>query len=142
MRMIRLRKSQPVLQRRRFFRGATFRDSSLKDVAFFRPDGQEMTEDDWKQPHIRAVAYLLGGDTIATPDERGERIVGDTLLVLMNAHHEPLRYTLPEIDWGREWEILVDTSGASDAKRDRLAARGVVEVGARSLMVLSRLAAD
>ena len=142
MRMIRLRKSQPVLQRRRFFHGTTFRDSSLKDVAFFRPDGQEMTEDDWKQPHIRAIAYLLGGDTIATPDERGERIVGDTLLVLMNAHHEPLRYTLPEIDWGREWEILVDTAGASDAKRDRLAARGVVEVGARSLMVLSRPAAD
>ena len=142
MRMIRLRQRQPVLQRRRFFRGATFRDSSLKDVAFFRPDGQEMTEEDWNQPHIRAMAYLLGGDTISTPDERGERIVGDTLLVLMNAHHEPLPYTLPEIDWGQEWEILVDTAGASDAKRDRLTARGVVEVGGRSLVVLSRPAAD
>jgi isoamylase len=101
-----------------------------------------MTEEDWNQPHIRAMAYLLGGDTIATPDERGERIVGDTLLVLMNAHHEPLPYTLPEIDWGQEWEILVDTAGASDAKRDRLTARGVVEVGGRSLVVLSRPAAD
>ena len=142
MRMIRLRQAQPVLQRRRFFRGTTFRDSSLKDVAFFRPDGQEMTEDDWQQPYIRAVAYLLGGDTISTPDERGERIVGDTLLVLMNAHHEPVPYTLPEIDWGREWEILIDTAGKSDAKRDRLTARGVVEVGGRSLVVLSRTAAD
>ena len=141
IRMIRLRQSQPVLQRRRFFRGATFRDSSLKDLAWFRPDGQEMTEEDWRQPYIRSLAYLLGGDTIATPDERGERIVGDTLLVLLNAHHEPVAYTLPDIDWGREWEILIDTAGASDAKRDRLYARGQVEVAPRSLAVLVRPAA-
>jgi isoamylase len=138
IRMTRLRRAQPVLQRRRFFRGGTFRDSSLKDLAWFRPDGQEMTEEDWKQPYIRSLAYLLGGDTIATPDERGERIVGDTLLVLMNAHHEAVPYTLPDIDWGREWEILVDTSGESEQKRDRLAARGVVDVCGRSLVVLSR----
>jgi len=141
IRMIRLRQSQPVLQRRRFFRGQHFRDSSLKDLAWFRPDGQEMTEEDWRQPYIRSLAFLLGGDTIATPDERGERIVGDTLLVLMNAHHETLPYTLPAIEWGREWEILVDTAGASDAKRDHLYASGVVEVVPRSLVVLSRPAA-
>jgi glycogen operon protein len=138
MRMIRLRKEQPVLQRRRFFRGQHFRDSSLKDLAWFRPDGQEMTEEDWKQPYIRAVAYLLAGDAIATPDERGQRIVGDSLLVLMNAHHEAVPYTLPAVEWGREWEILVDTAGASDAKRDGIFASGVVEVAPRSLVVLSR----
>jgi isoamylase len=140
-RMIRLRQSQPVLQRRRFFRGQHFHDSSLKDLAWFRPDGQEMTDEHWKQPYIRSLAYLLGGDAIATPDERGERIVDDTLLVLMNAHAEPVPYTLPDIDWGREWEILIDTAGASDAKRDRLYARGQVEVAPRSLVVLSRPAA-
>ncbi len=138
MRMLRLRQSQPVLQRRRFFRGATFRDSSLKDLAWFRPDGQEMTPEDWEQPYVRSLGYLLGGDTIATSDERGQRVVGDTLLVLMNAHHEPVSYTLPDIDWGEAWEILIDTAGASDAKRDRLYARGAVEVGGRSLAVLAR----
>ncbi|HEX8908663.1 MAG TPA: glycogen debranching protein GlgX [Anaeromyxobacteraceae bacterium] len=138
MRMIRLRQEQPVLQLRRFFRGQHFRDSSLKDLAWFRPDGQEMTEEDWRQPYIRSLAYVLGGDSIATPDERGERIVGDTLLVLMNAHHENVPYTLPDIEWGREWEILLDTFGASDAKRDRLYAAGTVDVCARSLVVLSR----
>jgi glycogen operon protein len=141
IRMIRLRKSQPVLQRRRFFRGATFRDSSLKDLAWFRPDGQEMTEEDWRQPYIRSLAFLLGGDTIATPDERGERIVGDTLLVLMNAHHEGLDYTLPAVEWGREWDILIDTAGATDEKRDLVFASGTVRVEGRSLVVLSRPAA-
>jgi isoamylase len=137
-RLIRLRLNQPVLQRRRFFRGGQLWDSSLKDLAWFRPDGTEMNETDWNQPFARSVAFLLGGDTISTPDEQGNRIVGDTLLVLLNAHHEPVTYRLPEVEWGQAWEILVDTAGASDAKRDLLEARAQVRVEARSLVVLSR----
>jgi isoamylase len=139
-RLVRLRLSQPVLQRRRFFRGATPWDSSLKDLAWFRPDGEEMNEDDWNKSFARSVGFLLGGDTIATPDERGERIVGDTLLVLMNAWHEAVTYRLPDISWGREWEILLDTAGATDVKRDLVAGGGSVPVEARSLVLLSRRA--
>jgi glycogen operon protein len=127
-----------VLQRRRFFRGGQLWDSSLKDLAWFRPDGSEMKEEDWRKPFARSVAFLLGGDTISTPDERGERIIGDTLLVCMNAWHEPVTYVLPDIEWGREWEILLDTAGATDLKRDLVEARGSVNVEARSIVVLSR----
>jgi glycogen operon protein len=137
-RLIRMRLDQPVLQRRRFFRGGTLWDSSLKDLAWFRPDGTEMTEEDWRKPFARSVAFLLGGDTISTPDEHGQRIVGDTLLVLMNAWSEPVTYVLPDVTWGREWDVLLDTAGASDAKRDLVAARGSIPVEARSLVVLSR----
>jgi glycogen operon protein len=97
-----------------------------------------MSEEDWRKPFARSVAFLLGGDTIATPDERGERIVGDTLLVLMNAWHEPVTYVLPEIEWGQEWEVLLDTAGETVAKRAHVAARGAVPVEARSLVVLAR----
>jgi isoamylase len=137
-RLVRLRLDQPVLQRRRFFSGRQLWDSSVKDLAWFRPDGAEMAEEDWKQPSARSVAFLLGGDSIAGVDEKGQRIVGDTLLVLMNAWHEPVTYVLPEIEWGRQWEILLDTAGASDAKRDLVAARGSLPVEARSLVILSR----
>jgi glycogen operon protein len=137
-RLVRLRLDQPVLQRRRFFSGRQLWDSSVKDLAWFRPDGAEMAEEDWKQPSARSVAFLLGGDSIAGSDEKGQRIVGDTLLVLMNAWHEPVTYVLPEIEWGRQWEILLDTAGASDAKRDLVAARGSLPVEARSLVILSR----
>jgi glycogen operon protein len=137
-RLVRLRLSQPVLQRRRFFRGRQMWDSSLKDLAWFRPDGTEMTEEDWTRPFARSVAFLLGGDAIATPDERGEKIVGDSLLVLLNAWHEPVTYVLPEVEWGREWDVALDTAGASDQKRDLVAARGTLTVEARSIVVLSR----
>jgi isoamylase len=137
-RLVALRASHPVLQRRRFFRGSQLWDSSLKDLAWFRPDGSEMTEEDWHEPFARSVAFLLGGDSIETPDERGEQIVGDSLLVLMNAWHEPVTYVLPEIEWGREWEVLLDTAGESAAKHAVVTARGAVPVEARSLVVLSR----
>ncbi len=141
-RMIRLRLSQPVLQRRRFFRGRTLFDSSLKDLAWFRPDGTEMAEEDWQKPFARSVAFLLGGDSIETPDEHGERICGDTLLVLLNAHHERVTYVLPDIAWGQAWEVLVDTAGRSDEKRDLVDARGSVDAEARSLVILSRPASQ
>lgn len=95
-------------------------------------------EEDWKKPFARSVAFLLGGDAISTPDEHGERIVGDSLLVLMNAWHEPVTYVLPPIEWGRNWEIAADTAGASDAKRDHVEARGSVRVEARSIVILTR----
>jgi len=135
--MIRLRLREPVLQRLRFFRGARLWDSSLKDLAWFRPDGREMTEADW-QSFVRSLAFLLGGDAIDTPNERGIRIIGDTLLVLMNAHHEVVQYRLPPVYWGAEWEILVDTAGEIELKRPRVAAEGAVDVAPRSLMVLGR----
>jgi glycogen operon protein len=137
-RMIRLRLEQPVLQRLAFFRGAHLWDSSVKDLAWFRPDGSEMAEEDWKKPFARSIAFLLGGDTIASLDERGERIVGDTLLVLLNAWHEPVEYVLPDVQWGRAWDVLADTAGASDQKRDLVEARGTVRVEARSLVILRR----
>jgi isoamylase len=136
--MIRLRLREPVLQRLRFFRGARLWDSSLKALAWFRPDGQEMTEADWQKDYVRSLSFLLGGDAIETPDDRGMRIIGDTILVLMNAHHEPVPYRLPPIRWGAEWEILVDTAGEIEVKRPKIAAEGAVEVEPRSLVVLTR----
>jgi isoamylase len=137
-RLIHLRQGQPVLQRRRFFRGAALWDSSLKDLAWFRPDGAEMTAEDWGKSFARAMAFLLGGDTNPTLDERGERITGDSLLVCMNAYWEPVTYVLPDVDWGEEWEILLDTAGATDLKRDLVAARGTVTAEARSVVILAR----
>ncbi|OJH37790.1 glycogen debranching protein GlgX [Cystobacter ferrugineus] len=141
-RMSRLRREQPVLSKRRFFRGATIFDSELKDLAWFRPDGQEMKKEDWEKPFARSVCFLLGGDAIATPDDDGRRIVGDTLLVLMNAHHEPITFHLPAIEWGADWEEVVDTSQSRVSHHPHTPAGGTLVVAGRSLRVLRRPAVD
>ena len=52
----------------------------------------------------------LAGDLIGDVDERGEPIVDDTALILLNAHHEPIPFTLPQTLGGQVWERVLDTS--------------------------------
>ncbi len=133
--MIKLRRNQPVLQRRQFFRGDHLWDSRFKDLAWFRPDGTEMTEEDWGKPFVRSISFLLGGDALPTPDAQGQRVIGDALLVLMNAHHEPITFVLPMPEWGGQWELeaYTDLPGAPDKQR-RLP-RTRFELAGRSLAV-------
>jgi glycogen operon protein len=137
-----LRREQPVLSKRKFFRGSHIWDSELKDLAWFRPDGQEMKKEDWEKPSMRSIAFLLGGDAIATPDDEGNRIVGDTLLVLMNAHHEPMTLQLPAIEWGADWEEVVDTGQSRLSLHTHTPAGGSVVVAGRAVVVLRRSAVE
>ena len=57
-----------------------------------------------------ALGYGLAGDLIGEVDERGEDIVGDTILLLLNAHHEAIPFTLPATREGELWERLLDTA--------------------------------
>ena len=141
-RMSKLRREQPVLSKRRFFRGGHIWDSELKDLAWFRPDGKEMRKEDWEKPYVRSLGFLLGGDAIATLDDQGQRIVGDTVLVLMNAHHEPISFLLPAIEWGADWELVVDTAALGEAAHTHTAAGGKVQAAGRSLVVLRRPAVE
>ena len=42
-------------------------------------------------------------------DERGEPIIGDTLLVLLNAHNDKVPFTLPPLDADQQWQRVFDT---------------------------------
>ena len=55
-----------------------------------------MTPEDWGKPFVRSLGFLLGGDTISSPDERGQRVLGDAVLVLIDAHHEPMDFSFPQ----------------------------------------------
>jgi isoamylase len=141
-RMVRLRIEEPVLQRRRFLQGAHIWDSELKDIAWFRADGKEMKKDDWAKADTRWLGMMLGGDAIATPDAVGNRIKGDTLLVLFNAQHEPKSFTLPAIEWGKDWEIVTDTADIKGSARPHAPAGGKIELAERSMVILRRPAAE
>ncbi|EYF04299.1 glycogen debranching protein GlgX [Chondromyces apiculatus] len=111
-RLVAFRNSQPVLRRRSFFSGGNVHGSGQRDIVWFRPDGQEMTGEDWHLPHTRALAVLLGGDAIPDLDPRGGRVTGDTLLFLLNASDRALDFVLPDIEWGERWALTLDTATA------------------------------
>jgi glycogen operon protein len=131
-RLIGLRRRHPVLRHTRFLTGDFIWHSELKDLAWLRPDGEEMTPEDWQRPWIASIGFMLGGDAIRMLDEHGRRVVGDGLVVLLNAHHEPVTFQLPEEGDGT-WLLELDTTDL--AKPAETPCSGAYELGARSLAV-------
>jgi isoamylase len=125
-RLIALRRAHPVFRRPRFFRGVATDASPLKDITWFAPEGHEMTRDDWHDSGRRAFGALLGGDV-------GDRFISlqgypeldDSFLLILNAHHEAIEFTLPAIPVVRRWTHLIDTA------RPRLAPNMPIAPGSR-----------
>ena len=135
--LMRLFHQHPVLRCRKFFQGRTIRGSEVKDLAWFRPDGKEMSDEDWNNPSVHCLGLRLAGDAIEDTDARGNRIVDDTLLILLNAHYEPLSFVLPAHRRKVRWEVVFDTRDQKPTRRRRLIRGGQpYELEARSLVLL------
>jgi glycogen operon protein len=106
----RLWQTQPVLQRRKWFQNRSIRGTGIKDIGWLTPGGQEMSDTDWTTDFVKCLGVRLAGDLIGHVDERGEPVTGDTLLLLLNAHHEEVLFTLPAVDPEHRWEPLLDTA--------------------------------
>src|SRR5271166_4704970 len=131
----RIRREHPVFQRRRFFQGRALRGTDIKDLSFLGPCGMEMTDEDWNQAYVKCLGVRLAGDLIGDMDERGEPVVDETALILLNAHHESVTFTLPKTRDEQIWERVLDTSAEDDTP---LSLRGGEELalGDRSVVVL------
>ena len=133
-RLIQVFHQHPVLRRRKFFHGRQIRGAEVQDLAWFRPDGQEMSDHDWQDPQARCLGLRLAGDSIEEVDDRGKRIVDDTLLILLNAHHEPITFVLPACRPATRWEVVLDTRNTTGKHQLRFVSGGkLYELGARSL---------
>ena len=142
--LIDFRHKHPVFTRRRFFEGEPIFRGGLSDINWFRPDGVEMTDDDWKTGYAKSLAVFLNGSALPDPDTRGRRVIDDSFLLLFNGHHGDTTFVLPARAYGRRWLTEFDTA-ATDAERpprERKArqAGAKVVVAERSVQVLRRAA--
>ncbi len=136
-RLIRLRRDHPVLRRRRFFYGRPIQGSEIQDLAWFRPDGKEMTEENWRDPLGRCIGLRLAGDALTEVDADGRRVRDDTLLILLNAYHEPIPFVVPAHRPGVRWELVLDTRTKDGLRRHRALKGGeAYDLAGRSLSVL------
>ena len=104
-RLTAIRHRHAVFRRRRWFKGRSIR--GLDDMAWFRPDGQEMTDDDWEQGFAKSVGVFMNGEAIASRDPFGQRIRDDTFLCLFSASEHDLEWTVPPSRWGARWEVAL-----------------------------------
>jgi glycogen operon protein len=136
-RLIRLKHENPVFHRRMFFQGRRIQGSAVKDLAWFRPDGHEMTDEEWSNNHGRCLGLRLSGDAIEEVDDMGEPIVGDTFLILLNAYHAPVPFVLPSREGRVRWTPVLDTVDWDGvAHRQPLRTGEQYELAGRSLAVL------
>jgi glycogen operon protein len=139
--LIQFRRQQPVLKRRKFFQGRSIRGAEIKDVTWFDPTEREMTDQGWNAGFVRCLGVLWAGDVIEDVDETGQRIEGETILILLNAHHEPIPFQLPSHDHESRWQLVLDTaldSAHPDASPNghSFAAEEKYDLRERSLAVL------
>ena len=127
-----------MFQRRRWFAGRPLRGADVSDIGWFKPDGKQMTDEDWQTGFARTLGVFLNGKAIPTPDARGEPIVDDSFY---HPLQRPLRadaLPLPTGPWGERWVKVIDTnkpipdlaraSGVACGRRG--AGRGVRDDGA------------
>ncbi|MBS0201553.1 MAG: glycogen debranching protein GlgX [Planctomycetes bacterium] len=133
--LIRLQREQPVLCRRTFFQGRSLRGLEVKEITWFEPSGEEMTDDRWNCGYLRALGVRLAGDAISEVDRRGQPIVGDTLTLFFNAHHEPITFTIPALPNHFPWQLIVNTALSAAPVTEHPSGSTLV-VQARSMVIL------
>ena len=122
--LVMVRKTHPLFHQYHFLHGKVLDGNGLHDVAWLRPDGEEMADGDWDDPDTRAVALLLNDKV-------------EQALIFFNAHYEPVDFALPSAETCPRWRILVDTgSGVIEPDGERLKAGETIAVPPRSLLAL------
>jgi glycogen operon protein len=134
-----VRRLHPAFRRRHFFEGRLLRGSGVKDIIWLKPDGNEMSDEEWNHDYARCLGVYLAGDGLDEVDARGRRVTDDDFVLLFNAHDGAIPFTLPPFE-GNGWLVLIDT-----ARDDGLLPEGtfqgdgVYELKERSLVLLQKV---
>jgi isoamylase len=139
--LVRLRRENPVFQRRHFFQGRPIHGLDVKDLYWLTPNGTEMADEDWNKGYARCLGMGMVGGQIDETDAHGQRIVGESFVVLFNAGDEMVRFRLGGRAAGLDWELVLDTTGP-DMKNHRLERLNEYPLQARSVVVLRLNLAD
>jgi isoamylase len=135
-RVIELRQSEPVFRRRDFLQGDQGDASGLPDVMWFGCGGEMMTDEEWERDDAHALGVFLNGDEIPTHDRDGNPIHGASFLLLFNAHHEPLTFTVPA-GLGDSWTTVIGSD--TQAEYPPTSTPGdTLDINSRSMLILRR----
>ena len=135
--LIALRTEHRTFCRRKFFDGRPIHGNEVSDILWFRPDGQDMSDEEWNLGHVRSLSVYLNGEPFDT-DGRGQPLEDDDFLVLVNASESDFLFTVPE-RLGGVWDVVLDTNHPTGEGGWREVKAGhVTRLVNRSLVVLKK----
>lgn len=108
--LIHLRKDHPTFSRKRWFQGKKIKGLGVEDIAWFLPDGNEMTDEDWNQDFAKSLAIYMNGKSLQLVSRTGERIVDGTFFLAFNAYAEGIDFKLPSQNHAADWVKVLDTA--------------------------------
>lgn len=138
--LIRLRRKYPILRRSRFMTGERDDELDIRDVTWINADGQMMPEEQWSDETMRCFGMLLDGR--AQPTGLHERGKEATMLVVFNAYHDGVSFTLPVCDGGDNWARLIDTAIEADAPEAAFPPGDTYVIAGRSLLLFTLAGAE
>jgi len=139
-RLVMFRKRHPVFRRRKWFQDRQLHGNSIRDIGWFKPDGGEMSEEDWKIGFAKSLGVYLNGSSFTGPDAMGNPVSDATFYIVFNAHHNPLGFILPGAEWGQRWTPALDTYQTPSWRGGKSYGAGeALRVEGRSLLLLRRL---
>ena len=114
--LIHFRLEHPNFHRRKFFQDRSIRRAEDPDVLWLRPDGKQMSDEEWEQGWQRCIGVFLNGRKLADISPSAKPVRDDDFLILLNCHHEPVDFFLPELESDRNWELVFDTKNPAFEK--------------------------
>jgi glycogen operon protein len=132
-----------VLRRRRWFQGLPLHGEGVQDIAWFAPDGKEMTESDWQVSFARTLGMFLNGDQLPATTSHANSLRDASLFVVFNAFWEQMDFVLPRERFGSSWSYVLDTAAEPSFVApggDDLLAGTPMPVAGRSVVMLVRAA--
>ncbi|MDH4248790.1 MAG: glycogen debranching protein GlgX [Deltaproteobacteria bacterium] len=139
-RLSQLRMKHRGFRRSRFFRRNDPQPMGKKEITWLGPEGREMTEADWALPFGRCFGFHLHLPAGENGGTSGETHGEEDVIVLMNAHSEPIAFHLPpEVLGNGVWHVELDTvQGAPDFGAGTSWPGTVYTLAERALVVLHR----
>ena len=134
-RLLRLRRRYPILHRGRFFTGTEIEGLGVRDVTWINASGAAMRGGEWGNDGMKCFGMLIDGRAQATGIKRPGSDV--TMLIVANAHHDVVRFTLPECTNGTGWELVLDTNVPQREDGQHFAIGAVYDVTDRSLLLFA-----
>ena len=137
--LIHFRHLHPVFCRRSWFQGREIYGSGVRDIAWYNPDGLEISDKQWHEGADKAIGIFLNGEELLSPDSYGERIVDDSFLLFFNANPEMMEFTIPLTFKEHQWKVIFDTKHSVGFIEDGKIyhKENLVPIAARSLVMLS-----
>jgi glycogen operon protein len=129
------RDALPVLRRARFLTGEWNEALQVSELKWLSPDGTELTQDQWGDSNMHCLGMVIDGRAQTSGIKRPGSDA--TLLLIFNAYHDVVNFTLPEIPGSDQWACLIDTNIPVREEISNFESNDVYQVTGRSVLLFS-----